>query len=210
MRSKSNDEEQLKNCPYCGASVKEKNYSKHLSKVHAWRMRKEARTKARGTGHIGYTVKKGRTTKLALLTIGILAVLSASVYAYINTQSDVATPSSVTYENPDTGQTVSLAVNLLYPNGGETLSGVVNIRWSASGGGGNEPKVTIQYTTDPPPWCAFCPRQTWHNLATNEPNDGVFEWNTAEFTNSGYTLKLIASDGTNTAEYRSEVFTIKN
>lgn len=210
MRSKKEGEEQLTSCPHCGTSVKEKNLPRHLHKVHAWRMRKEARAKAKSIRHDGYTVRKGRTMKLALLAVGLLAVLSASVYAYFNAQSDVSAPSTVVYENPETGYVGNLTVKLLQPNGGETLSDIVDVSWLASGGGDSGPKITIQYSTDPPPWCAFCPRQTWHDLETNIENDGVFEWDTTQFPNGGYTLKVIASDGTNTAEYRSGVFTITN
>lgn len=109
-----------------------------------------------------------------------------------------------------------VTVKLLYPDGGETLSGVVNIHWSTSGS--SELKIRIQYSTDPPPWCPFCPRQNWHNLATNLGNNEVFEWDTTQFPDGSYTLKVIASDETNTAEYICDgqpycggaVFTIKN
>lgn len=203
MRSKKEGEEQLTSCPYCGASLKEKNLSKHVSKLHARRTMKDARSKARVS--VKYSVKGGRKKKLFVLGVLLLIVLAISTYAFINTRSDVASSS-----------VGGVTVKLLYPDGGETLSGVVNIRWSASGS--NELKIKIQYSTDPPPFCPLCPRQKWHDLATNLENNGVFEWDTTQFPDGRYTLKVIASDGTNTAEYICDgqpycggaVFTIKN
>jgi len=209
MRAKK-EKEQVTNCPYCGASVKEKNLPRHLHKVHAWRVRKATQAKTGRIGHGGYAMRKWKTTKLALLATGLIAVSLVGVYAYINAQSDVAAPSTIVYEDPETGYVSNLTVKLLNPTEGETLSGVVVVRWQAVGGNDEDLRIIIQYSTDPPPWCALCPRQRWHNLATNLKNDGVYEWDTTQFPNGGYTLKILVSDGKNTAEYRSGVFTVKN
>lgn len=73
----------MKRCPYCGTSVKEENLSRHVSKLHARRAMKDARSKVRVP--IKYSVKRGRKQKFAVLGVLLLIVLTISTYAFINT-----------------------------------------------------------------------------------------------------------------------------
>ncbi|MFQ6087154.1 MAG: Ig-like domain-containing protein [Candidatus Bathyarchaeia archaeon] len=102
-------------------------------------------------------------------------------------------------------------VTLLYPVGGEKLSGVINIRWSASDPDNDVLSVTLQYTTDPTPYCPTCPPQRWHIISTSEDNDGTFEWDTTKYPNGQkYQLKVVISDGKDTVQALSGTFSVIN
>ena len=95
-------------------------------------------------------------------------------------------------------------VKLIYPRGGEKLSGIVEIRWSAEDPDGDALSVTIQYTSDPPPFCPTCPPQRWHNITVGLSNSGSFQWDVSSLKDGKYIIRVVVSDGELSSEDRSE------
>lgn len=126
------------------------------------------------------------------------------------TPTPTPTPSPTPTPTPTTSQNHSPKVTLLYPKGGERLSGVVEISWSASDVDKDTLSITIQYTTDPEPFCPTCPPQTWHDIVVGESNDGRFEWDTTKFKTTNIMIKIIASDGIQTSKDSSVWINISN
>lgn len=125
----------------------------------------------------------------------------AAYYALIS-----STPVTIT----ETSQNHPPKVNLLYPKGGEKLLGMAEISWLAEDQDNDVLIITIQYTSDPLPFCPACLPQNWHNIAVGESNDGSFQWDTTKLKNGEYIIKVIASDGIETAESSSGWITIGN
>ncbi|MCD6447608.1 MAG: PKD domain-containing protein, partial [Thermoplasmata archaeon] len=76
-------------------------------------------------------------------------------------------------------------INLLYPSGEEILNGTIDIRWEAI----DESKISIDlyYSNDG--------GETWHLIAANEENDGVYEWDTTGVEDGmNYKIKVVTRD----------------
>jgi len=90
-------------------------------------------------------------------------------------------------------------VEVVYPNGGETINGTVVIEWNATDNVDADLKVKIEYSNDA--------GLTWHKIATDEPNDGTYEWNTAGLPDgTDYLIRISTSDdagnyGADTSEH---------
>jgi hypothetical protein len=136
---------------------------------------------------------------LILLTVTIIIIISA--YYLLTSQAEVAVDKQ-SKNNPPT-------VNLIYPKGGEELSGIVEISW-ISYDDSNAVSITIQYTSDPEPFCPSCPPQQWHDIALNLSNNGSFKWDTTKIKNGRYMIKVIASDGAKISEAKSGWIIINN
>ncbi len=125
------------------------------------------------------------------LKIRFLAHRNNSASSYPKTSHDFI-QLTVNYTLPP-----SVIIN--YPNTGSNVSGIVLINWSFAENG----LINLSYSYN----------GSWANIYTNEPNDGLYEWNTTALTDSGnYTIRIIAyNDTTNTiAENSSGTFTIDN
>lgn len=96
-------------------------------------------------------------------------------------------------------------VTVLSPNGGETLNGTIAIAWSAIDNCDSNLSVTIEYSNDA--------GSTWHLIASNEPNDGEYEWNTFGLPDgTNYLIKISTSDeaGNTESDASDETFAIHN
>ncbi len=97
-------------------------------------------------------------------------------------------------------------VELTSPLGGELWEGIQNITWNASYE--NPLLIDIFYSPDR--------GYRWIDIATNETNDGVYEWNTGEEEapadpiDGEYMIKIVARAGEVTAEDKSDIFYIRN
>jgi len=87
-------------------------------------------------------------------------------------------------------------VTLTAPNGGQNFtSGVVNVTWSGSESGGNALTYTIEYSTDN--------GATWKTLAVDWPGQSVAVSGSLLDTTTQGLMRVIASDGFNTATAES-------
>ena len=96
-------------------------------------------------------------------------------------------------------------VSLNEPRGGETWSGTTQFEWSATDENqDDELSVDLYYSVNS--------GNDWTELASNEQNDGVYEWNTTVLSNgSHYRVKVEVSDGQVTVEDLSPAdFTVHN
>ena len=93
-------------------------------------------------------------------------------------------------------------VTVYSPNGGEVWSGIQNIIWDAIDPDGDPLSITIQYYRG----------TEWINISEDEINNGNFSWDTRYMPDGGnYLIKVIANDGTSTAEDQSDAtFEIDN
>ncbi|MFX1254099.1 MAG: Ig-like domain-containing protein, partial [Promethearchaeota archaeon] len=92
-------------------------------------------------------------------------------------------------------------VTVTYPDGGETLSGTVTITWTASDPDGDTLTFTVYY------WDG----SNWVELASGLTTTS-YGWDTTTVPDgSAYKIRVVASDGTLTAEDESDdFFTINN
>lgn len=141
----------------------------------------------------------GKFQVLILLTMGIAIAGGLAYYSSI-----LSTPKKITKTSGPP------KIDLLYPKGGEKLNGLIEISWSATDPDNDVLGITIQYTSDPEPFCSSCAPQKWHDVAVNESNDGSFLWNTTMIEDGRYLIKVIASDGNQTSEDKSGWITINN
>jgi len=84
------------------------------------------------------------------------------------------------------------SVNVSFPNGGESLliGEIYNITWSAFDSDNDPLTFTVAYSNDN--------GENWIPLAFNI-TDNFYEWNTSGLTSGEYLIKIIATDGVNTA-----------
>lgn len=109
-------------------------------------------------------------------------------------------PAEVIYDSPDGGTGGSgnvtdgsggtsgnkaPSVSLLSPSSGQEVSGIVEVRWSANDPDGTAPAVNA--------YVRPADESTWSPLRTN--SDRAY-WDTAEWTNGEYEIKVVADDGT--------------
>lgn len=144
-------------------------------------------------------LKARRLIGLTLILIAVLVGL-----AYQRTQSLRLKTTT------EKGRNQPPEVRLLYPEGGEELSGIVKVYWSATDPDEDPLSITIQYTSDPIPYCPSCPQQKWHDIAIHLHNTGDFRWDTTKLNDGKYLLRIIASDGMHTSETISRWITLKN
>jgi len=77
-------------------------------------------------------------------------------------------------------------VNLIYPKGGETLKGTETILWNATNNLGHLLLISIDYSLDD--------GLIWSGIANNESNDGKYSWNTKNYKDDDYVLRICAKD----------------
>ena len=77
-------------------------------------------------------------------------------------------------------------VELLFPTGGETLSGNELILWNATNSRGELLLISIEYSIND--------GTTWVILTSNQPNDGEFLWNTEDYEDDEYILRVGATN----------------
>jgi hypothetical protein len=99
------------------------------------------------------------------------------------------------------------SITLTSPTGGEIWSGVKDITWTATDNEdpANALAIAIKYSNNG--------GSTWINLATDEPNDGVFSWDTTTVDDgTNYKVKVVVTDtgGLVAEDYSTTVFTIDN
>ncbi|MEW5766299.1 MAG: Ig-like domain-containing protein [bacterium] len=96
-------------------------------------------------------------------------------------------------------------VELLSPDGGEYWSGSRLIRWTAEDGDGEKITIDLAYSVDN--------GTSWHTLAANEANDGVYNWDTRTVADGvNYLIMITARDasGLKATDCSMRVFKIDN
>ncbi|MDI6791353.1 MAG: Ig-like domain-containing protein [bacterium] len=95
-------------------------------------------------------------------------------------------------------------VTLTSPAAGDIWSGTQNIKWDGQDlDPGDILAMRINVSADS--------GTTWSLLANNEPNDGIYPWNTTTVADGrGYMIAVTISDGTSTASDTSGAFKIDN
>jgi hypothetical protein len=95
-------------------------------------------------------------------------------------------------------------VHITSPDGGEVCSGMEEVMWEAGALGGEDLLIDVYVTTDE----GAC----WHQIATDEPDDGNFIWDTTAWPDSDRCkLKAMAHNSTETYEDESDaLFTVNN
>lgn len=95
-------------------------------------------------------------------------------------------------------------VTLSSPAGGNILAGTWNIKWDGQDlDPGDILNIRIDVSADS--------GVTWRLLAKDEPNDGIYPWNTTTVADGrGYMIAVTISDGTSTASDTSGAFKIDN
>ncbi|MBC7080759.1 MAG: choice-of-anchor J domain-containing protein [Thermoplasmatales archaeon] len=120
-------------------------------------------------------------------------------YYSISNSCIVETPAKITTFKIDK---TSPTVKVIYPNGGEVLGGIITIRWTASDNIGIA-GIDLLYSNDA--------GLTWNLIASNIPNTGSYNWNTAGLPyGSNYMIKIIAKDiaGNKASDTSDGTFTI--
>ena len=148
----------------------------------------------------GKNIKKSFKSKYpdSLIILFVILIVGALVYSIFFSGPNV--------EPPPPKSTEKFSLQILSPSGGEEITGNFPIRWSATG----DVRISIYYTSDPPPTCATCPPQKWHTVIENLPNSGIYNWNTELC--SGKTenyIKIVATDGKESAQVMSGRFVCK-
>lgn len=113
-----------------------------------------------------------------------------------NTATISITVNSIVNSNP--------IITVISPNGGETWSGAQDITWNATDADGDTLIIDVWYSEDN--------GATWTLIAFNEPNDGIFSWDTTTVSDgSSYLIGLDAYDALSFGSDNSDtVFTIAN
>ncbi|MFH1365228.1 MAG: carboxypeptidase-like regulatory domain-containing protein [archaeon] len=96
-------------------------------------------------------------------------------------------------------------VRLLYPEGGENLAGNVNVSWIAINSDGHALLISLYYSLDN--------GTSWNMLVENETNDGSYIWDTRNYPNDRYLLRIKATDsvsGTTVYDQTISEFTVYN
>jgi len=105
--------------------------------------------------------------------------------------------------NVSSNDTIPPSVEIIYPSGGEKVSGKIFIKWNATD---SDKKITIsiKYSSDD--------GTTWHLIATNLSNKGVYEWDTTQVANGEYLVSIYASDSAGNINFdiSNETFYIQN
>lgn len=128
-------------------------------------------------------------------TQNIIRVAASGDTSFGLAQSDIFTVNNPGNSAPE--------LQLQSPQGGDLLQGVHLIRWNASDADGDALLLSLELSSNS--------GLTWQELATNEPNDGSFSWNTEKYANSlFYKLRITASDSTVETIETSNIFEIRN
>lgn len=141
--------------------------------------------------------------KLIILVMGIIVVGALVYLAYPSNYREAPPVNEAPPQEQNRvsgGQNRPPEIRLLYPKGGENLTGIVKISWAASDPDGDALNITIQYTSDPEPFCPSCPPQKWHNIATGLYGQEGFRWDTAGLKGGKYMIRVIADDGAQRSE----------
>lgn len=98
------------------------------------------------------------------------------------------------------------ATNVLlgFPKGGEILKETETILWNATNSLGHILLIRIDYSLDK--------GLSWSNISDNEVNDGVFNWDTRNYKNDNYVLRVCVNDtlGNKIVCNQSNEFSINN
>ena len=95
------------------------------------------------------------------------------------------------------------SISLLYPNGGESVNGTIQIRWNANDDFDDSLDIDIEYSDDA--------GESWFTIATNEENDGSFDWDLSMMPEGNeYLVRVTATDnaGLSTNDTSASTFTI--
>ena len=105
-----------------------------------------------------------------------------------------------------TVDTAAPIVTVTSPNGGEVWMGgsTHTITWTATDDNMADNPITLHYSSDG--------GSNWTQIATGEPNDGSYDWNTSELNGSNFKVKVTAVDkaGNEGSDVSDVVFTIDN
>lgn len=94
-------------------------------------------------------------------------------------------------------------VSLISPGKEDILTGKVNVEWQAADADSDPLSVTIEVSLDE--------GATWFTLASDEPNDGTYLWDTEAMPNSThYTLQVKCTDGMVWVRETSGIFAVYN
>jgi len=94
-------------------------------------------------------------------------------------------------------------IELLSPRGGELISGDYLVKWNAVDADGDSLIISLDISSDG--------GSSWQELTANEPNDGLYTWETQGFANSPlYRMRLRCSDGLVEVADTSGMFTVQN
>lgn len=128
-------------------------------------------------------------------TQNIIRVAAIGDTSFGLAQSDIFTVNNPGNSAPE--------LQLQSPQGGDVLQGIHLIRWNAADADGDALFISLELSSNA--------GVTWQELATNEPNDGVFTWDTGKYANSlFYKLRISASDSTVETVETSNTFEIRN
>ena len=106
---------------------------------------------------------------------------------------------SVTVNNASSNSAPT--VSITYPSGGEIVSGTLNIQYNASDIDGDSLSVDLKISSD---------SVNWDEIVSNSLNIGYYYWDTASVPDGVYRIKVVASDGSLSAQAVSAEFTIAN
>ncbi len=114
-------------------------------------------------------------------------------------ESSDSTSSPFTIWNP-TGP----IVNVVYPNGGETVRGTAEVRWAAVDPHGAPLTIDLHVSLN---W-----GQDWYELASGEPNDSCYQWDTTGHPDGdGYLMMVVAASDSQTGTDTSDApFSVDN
>lgn len=94
-------------------------------------------------------------------------------------------------------------ISLLYPNGGESVNGTIQIRWNANDDFDDALNIDIEYSDDA--------GNNWSTIATNEENDGTFDWDLTMMPEGDeYLVRVTATDnaGLSSNDTSASTFTV--
>jgi parallel beta-helix repeat protein len=78
-------------------------------------------------------------------------------------------------------------IRLDYPNGGESVNGTISIQWTAYDDFDDNVDIDIEYSDDN--------GETWRVVATNEENDGSYDWDLSALPDGDqYLVRVTATD----------------
>jgi hypothetical protein len=127
----------------------------------------------------------------------VVAIIAGADTTDLFLNSDVA---QIVYDN----DFATHGVSVVAPNGGETLTGTADITWETVSGTGNPLTVDLFYSRDR--------GSSWIEIASGEPDDSLFSWNTAEAPDGTWNMvRVTVTDGILVGEDTSDsLFTIDN
>ncbi len=124
----------------------------------------------------GLTVGQNYALEVSALNTGGAGPKSAPIVVTIPADSGPA------------GDNIPPSISLVAPVGGETVTDSLNIAWNALDADGDTVTITVELSTDS--------GLTWALLATDEPDDGVFPWDSTDVVDGDtFRVRVTAYDG---------------